>query len=68
MTLKPNDVTWYWMGGVLKGEWRQADYGTRAALRRMGYVAHDGRLAIGAPEGPPTAEELARVLSGAEHN
>ncbi len=62
MTLKKNDCTWYYVGGTLAGEWRRADAGCEEACRRMGYVAHPGRLAIGPPEGAPSAKEFAAVL------
>ena len=57
----PSDVVWYWLGGREKGEWLPADAGTRSAIRQGGRVAHDGLLAIGAPEGPPDEAEFRSV-------
>lgn len=57
------DCVWYWVGGLESGEWRQADAGTRDAIQRSGRVAHNGLLSVGPPDGPPSAVELAKVLS-----
>lgn len=58
-----SDVVWYWVGGTKAGKWNRADPGTRDKLRRSGYVAHDGLLSIGPPEGPPKAKEINQVLT-----
>jgi hypothetical protein len=57
------DCTYYWVGGTERGEWRRADPGLRAEIRRQGYVAHDGRTDVGPPEGAPSAEELRNILA-----
>lgn len=57
------DRVYYWVGGSEQGEWREVRVRANAELKRqeiqrMGYVAHTGNSRIGAPEGPPTQEEL----------
>lgn len=52
------DVVYYWTGGTERGQWNEAQYGTRDELRKMGYVAHNGIRSIGAPEGPPSIEDF----------
>lgn len=56
------DVVWWWKGGTEKGRWHAAAAGNRTEIRRMGYVAHDGSLTIGPPEGPPSQAQLNEVL------
>lgn len=58
-----HDVVYYWIGGTEVGRWNRADPGTRDDIRRQGYVAHNGSLAIGPPEGPPSKKEIDEVLS-----
>lgn len=67
------DVVWYWVGGTemgrwhdspREGQWPEAELRRqREAIRRQGYVAHLGRRSLGAPEGPPTAQEIKEVTS-----
>jgi len=57
------DCTWFWQGGAEVGRWLRADAGKREELLAAGFVAVNGSSTIGAPEGPPSAEVLAAVLS-----
>jgi hypothetical protein len=69
------DVIWYWVDIGVGGVWhdlpiikrrtaeaeRQSVQASLASLARLGIVAHRGLRSIGAPEGPPTAEDFAAL-------
>ena len=58
------DTVYYWTGGSEYGRWnRTLGYNEQmvADIRRQGYVAHPGKLSIGAPEGPPTRKQFEQV-------
>jgi hypothetical protein len=66
-----NPTVWYWIGGTVEGSWRRTFGGQSEtalndrlhALRIAGYVAHIGCVDIGAPDGPPSAEQFADVAT-----
>lgn len=62
MTKFKYDCVYWWNGGTERGKWMRADAGTRDEIRHMGYVAHNGNSAIGAPEGPPSLADIQEVL------
>lgn len=67
------EVVFFWQGGTEVGKWREALPGVWpdrktadqlvAELNRAGFVAHKGSQEIGAPEGPPAADEISAVLA-----
>ena len=55
------DTVYYWTGGRVYGKWnRTLGYKPEmlSDLAKAGYVAHPGKLSIGAPEGPPKDSEF----------
>lgn len=63
------DGVYYWVGGTERGEWRFTQQGAGetieeviAKLEHTGRVALRGKVSIGPPDTPPSAEAIAEVL------
>lgn len=68
MRAQDYNVVYYWIPNTRKngGQWHASTPlnsmdEVLTNLRVAGFVAHAGRRAIGPPEGPPSADELAQV-------
>ncbi len=70
------DAVWYWSGGTMRGEWRRAfpERGPTgelliekliADIERGGFIAIEGKLSIGPPEGAPEQWRFDRIIAQA---